>query len=232
VLNRFSSMADEDDVISVATYVKDKFVYLDVSRHRRNFPPVEPVAGFGQYQQSQQVFGMRPGDVFLRHLSETDSSYAFDRTSTVPAYLSFRFPMRLLPAAALAANASSRTEVKILAIDDQAVILDLISAMGQSLGYAVSTATSAAEGLRLARNQKYDIILTDLAMPGMSGLELSRKLHHQQPETPVILVTGWDANLDQRELESIGIIGVLYKPFRIEQLMDVVQSAVRSSARF
>jgi CheY-like chemotaxis protein len=232
VLNRFSSMADEDDVITVTTYVRDKYAYLDVSRHRRNFPPVEPVVDFGQYQHSQQAFGARPGDVFLRHLDETDSFYAFDRTSAVPAYLSFRFPVRPRKAAPSDTRPAGGADVKILAIDDQAVILDLISAMGQSLGYSVSTASTAAEGLRLARGQKYDIILTDLAMPGMSGLELSRQVHNQQPDTPVILVTGWETHLEQRELASLGIIEVLYKPFRIEQLMDIVQAAVRSSARF
>jgi len=65
--------------------------------------------------------------------------------------------------------------------------------MCRSLGYDAVTASSGEEGLRLASQSPFDIVLTDLAMPGISGLEVARRLRRVQPETPVVLVTGDEA---------------------------------------
>jgi CheY-like chemotaxis protein len=117
----------------------------------------------------------------------------------------------------------------VLAIDDEAIILDLIVAMCQSLGFSVRTASSGEAGLQLARQHHFDLVLTDLAMPGLSGLEVARELHKAQPDLPVILVTGWQASLDQADLDRAGIEHVLSKPFRIEQLTDIVRSIASQS---
>jgi CheY-like chemotaxis protein len=115
---------------------------------------------------------------------------------------------------------------RLLAIDDQQVILDLISAMGQSLGYEVRTAASGEEGLRLAEQETFDAVLTDLALPRLSGLEVARQISRLRPGVPIILVTGWATELKPEELAAAGITEVLYKPFRIDQLTSVVRSVV------
>ena len=122
--------------------------------------------------------------------------------------------------------------MRILAIDDQLIILDLITAMCQSLGYEVRTATSGREGLQLARAERFDLVLTDLAMPDISGLETAKQIRALHPEVPIILVTGWEASIDRRQLTQAGISDVLYKPFRIEQLTDIIRTAAtpRSTA--
>ncbi|MBU0983061.1 MAG: response regulator, partial [candidate division Zixibacteria bacterium] len=225
VLDRFGATADDDDVITVSVYVTDDYVYLDLSRHRRNFPPVERVAGFGAYDHVDRAVKARPTDVYLYSLADTTSFYAVDQSAPSPAYLSFKFPIKGLPDTPSAKPA--KEPVNILAVDDQQVILDLISAMGQSLGYRVATARSGEDGLRLAREQRFDLVMTDLAMPGMSGLELARRIREIVIGVPVVLVTGWEATLDKGGLASAGITDVLYKPFRIEQLTDLVQTLVR-----
>jgi DNA-binding response OmpR family regulator len=117
-----------------------------------------------------------------------------------------------------------------LAIDDQDVILDLISAMGRSLGYEVRTASTGEEGLRLAGETTFDVVLTDQALPGMSGLEVARRLHRLVPQLPIILVTGWSSEPLETDVNSTGIREILYKPFRIEQLTAVVRSVVAARA--
>ncbi|HUV31325.1 MAG TPA: response regulator [Acidobacteriota bacterium] len=228
VLDRFGSIAEDDDVISVVTYREGEAVYLDVSRHRKNFPPVEPVAGFARYQPSGEALQARPSDVFLEHVAREACFYAVDRNSPAPAYLSFRFPVRsrLEPTGPEVADRS----VRLLAIDDHSVILDLLSAMGQSLGYRVDTALRGQQGVRLAHENVYDVVLTDLAMPDMSGLEVARQIHARHPLTPIILVTGWEASLEREQLQSAGICEVLYKPFRIEQLTEIIQASVSGRA--
>lgn len=223
-INRFASVAEEEDVITVATYTADNFVYLDISRHHRNFPPVQNVARFGHYQPSGEVLKYRPADTFLEHVSDGACFYSFDRVAPDPSYLSFKFPTRAtdrsLPA--------ERTRPRVLAIDDQAVILDLISAMCQTTGYEVKTAVSAEEGLELALNEKYDIILTDLAMPGLSGLEIAHEVRKKRRDVPIVLVTGWEVNISKEKMEAAGITKVLYKPFRIEQLTDLIANLLET----
>jgi CheY-like chemotaxis protein len=221
-INKFAALAEADDIMTIATYNRDNHIYLDISRHRRNFPPVESVAGFGNYQMPEDALKMRPSDKYLEKLTGSTGKFAYDRFSTTPSYLSFKFPQK--KNSAIPAPAGD-TIVEILAVDDQPVILELISAMCQTLGFKVTTALSGAEALALAKRNNYDVILTDLAMPGMSGLELSRLLRKEHPDTPIILITGWEATIDRDELNESGITDILYKPFRIEQLTNLVKAA-------
>lgn len=222
-LARFASTAADDDMFTISSYRRDDYLYLDVSRHHKNFPPVEAVAGFGDYQFAELAFDGRPSDVYLQPLAGSSSAYAVDRQAVPPAYLSFRFPLKGTPQ-----PKPGPTSIRILAIDDQPVILDLISAMCQSLEYSVATASTAEAGIRLAQAQKFDIVLTDLAMPDMSGLEVARQIRRVHPDIPIVLVTGWEAGIDPNQMKSAGITEVLYKPFRIEQLTDIVRSAAPS----
>ncbi len=225
-LNRFASLAPENEVITVATYRRDDAVYLDISRHQRNFPSVEPVAGFGEYQPAADVLHYRPADTFLRHLVDKECLYSFDRFAHIPSYISFRFPLKSRSEPSPTSPPSPKA--RILAIDDQPVILDLISAMCRSLGCEAVTASSGEEGLARAAEASFDIVLTDLAMPDMSGLEVARQLRRSHPRIPIILVTGWEAGISQAELDAAGIADVLYKPFRIEQLTEIIRSAISS----
>jgi len=224
--NRFASLAQDEDVISISTYEQDDHVYLDVSRHRKNFPSVERVAGFGEYYTPAEVLRYRPTDTFLQHVVDKNCFCAFDRFGRVPSYLSFKFPVKANTPSIIP---ESSPKARVLAVDDQQVILDLISAMCRSLGYDVQTALSGEEGLKLASQTAFDIVLTDLAMPGISGLDVARSIRRLHPHTPIVLVTGWEVNIAPSELEAAGITEVLYKPFRIEQLTDIIQSAVLSN---
>lgn len=222
LLDKFSRLAEEDDKISLSTYADDSYVYLDISRHRKNFPPVERVADFGDYRHSTEILEYRPADSFLTHLSESHAGYTYDRHSQIPSYLSFKFPI----AGRTPAEDRSGQGKRLLAIDDQAVILDLIRAMCQPLGYEVQTAASGEEGLAKAEAEDFDIILTDLAMPGISGLEVARRVTAAKPGTPIILVTGWEVKVDDDELAATGIKKVLFKPFRIEQLSQAISAVI------
>ena len=218
-LNRFCSLADDDDVITITAYSKQQEVYVDISRHHKNFPPVDAVAGFGQFYPVGEVLTHRPADRFLEHIKDQPYYYAYDRLASRPTYISFRFPLlTTIPAT----NNPSKA-FKILAIDDQPVILDLLTAMCQTSGYSVVTASSGEEGLKKAREEHFNLILTDLAMPGLSGLEVAREIKKSYPELPIVLITGWGVTIDKSQLESCGITTVLYKPFKIEQLSEIIE---------
>ncbi|MFQ5452765.1 MAG: response regulator [Candidatus Zixiibacteriota bacterium] len=219
-INRFSSLADEEDVITISTYTRDDFVYLDISRHHKNFPPVENISKFGEYQLSFEALKYRPVDTYLKYITDKTSFYSFDRLAADPSYLSFKFPVKKQSTYLSVLS----NKPKVLAIDDQLLILDLISAMCQTSGYQVITAQTGNKGLELALNEDFDIILTDLAMPGLSGLEVARKVREKKPNLPIVLITGWGVNLDETQIKASGITKILYKPFRIEQLTDIIKS--------
>jgi CheY-like chemotaxis protein/drug/metabolite transporter superfamily protein YnfA/putative methionine-R-sulfoxide reductase with GAF domain len=221
-LNRFGSIASEEDIFTIATYEIDDYLYLDISRHHKNFPPVDQVAEFGDYLLPEDVLDFRPTDTFLEHMSQMIGFYAYDKHSTEPTYLSFKFP------AISDENFISPPirKPKILAIDDQQLILDLISAMCQTVGYDVITADTGRQGLDLATENDFDVVLTDLAMPGMSGLEVAEEIKKAKPNVPIILITGWEVNIEKERLDTSGIIKVLYKPFRIEQLTEIINDLV------
>ncbi|MDZ4723093.1 MAG: response regulator [candidate division Zixibacteria bacterium] len=225
ILNRFTGFAAEEDVMTVSLYRVDSFVYLDISRHRKNFPTIPRIADIGSYQSLKQAFTERPTDVFLRDVADETAYIAADKVGPTPAFLSFKFPIKGT-SGAVSVVIPRQSSVRILAIDDQPLILDLIVAMCQSMGYQVDRANSGEEGLGLAAKIRYDIVFTDLAMPDISGLEVGRRLQKLQPETTIILVTGWEKGLDTAQLQLAGIQDVLRKPFRIEQLTDLVQSSL------
>jgi len=225
LLQQFTSLTGNDEVVTLSTYMRDDHVFLDVCRHLRNLQPARPVADHGSYRPCSDA--LRRNESFGNAISEliavSDSACAVD-SSQPPAYVSFMFQP-------LASQLKESTEISLLAVDDQQVILDLITAMGHSMGYKVTTALSGEEALRLAQANRYDIVLTDLSMPGMSGLDLSRRLSLILPEVPVILVTGWEAQLEKDDLLAAGISDVLYKPFKIEQLTDLIRATIADSER-
>lgn len=228
-LELVTANVSEEDAVTVATYCQDEHVYLDLTKHRRDLPPMGQVAAFGTYRpltaDTVSVPPALPVSMvgLADALSESDCEFCVDGTAEAPAYLSLRFQ-----------TASETTSVdkpqaahpRILAIDDQSVIRDLITAMGQSLGYDVSTVATGAEGIKQATGSEFDLILVDLAMSDISGLEVSRRIRRIRSDVPIVLVTGWHGRIEKEQLQESGITRVLYKPFRIEQLTEIIASAV------
>ena len=224
---RFATLAADDEVITLSIYQDDQYVYLDASRHRRFFSPVTSVAQFGQYRNVLDDQGSQASGFLPPGISITGTSMAIDSASASPTYLSIRLPRRFATAAdssgSLAAGGSC-----VLVIDDQSVILDLVSAMCQTIGYRADLARSGEIGLRLASERDYALVLVDLAMPGLSGLEVARELKRRKPGIPVVIMTGWEASLDRAALNASGVVDILYKPFRIEQLSELLRTAVKT----
>jgi len=92
----------------------------------------------------------------------------------------------------------------------------------------VDTALNGREGLALAEQRTHAIVLTDLGMPDLSGWEVAQRMAELQPETPVILMTGWAAEIDEARLEDQGITALLPKPFRTEALLKLVERIART----
>ncbi|WP_245497893.1 PAS domain-containing sensor histidine kinase, partial [Mesorhizobium sp. M7A.F.Ca.CA.001.08.2.1] len=107
----------------------------------------------------------------------------------------------------LAEEAIETASLRILAVDDDALVLLNTAAMLEDLGHTVAEAHSAAAALRLLEEQPFDLVITDHAMPKMTGLQLSNTIKVQWPNVPVIIATGY------AELPGTRDIKILSKPF-------------------
>jgi CheY-like chemotaxis protein len=117
----------------------------------------------------------------------------------------------------------------ILVVDDEPEIRNLVRLLAERAGYRVQEAASAEEALELLDERMLEpkLLLTDIVMPGMSGLVLAAQVHHRRPKLPVIFMTGF-ANEYQAQLS--GSV-VLRKPFKATELIGAIQDVIGSPSR-
>jgi CheY-like chemotaxis protein len=106
------------------------------------------------------------------------------------------------------------------------VVLDAVKDLLASLGHSVTTVSSGAEGLALLERERYDLVLTDLGMPGMTGWQVAQAVKSRWPEIPVVLVTGW---ADQIDLSNVPRVDrLLKKPFQIREVQETIAALLPS----
>ena len=109
--------------------------------------------------------------------------------------------------------------LRILIVEDECDVLDMLQEVLAGEGHTVITALDGNTGLACFQRQPFDIVLTDLNMPGISGLEMAGRMKKLKPSVPVMLLTGWDVELKQAELAAKGIDCFLKKPFTIADIL-------------
>ncbi len=116
----------------------------------------------------------------------------------------------------------------ILVVDDDPSILEMMQLSLESLGYRVFSFSSSGEALlELQTNaKKFDLVITDMTMPKITGLELARQLLETAPDMPIILCTGFSENLSREKAEAMGIKGFLMKPVLRKNLAAAIRSAL------
>lgn len=118
----------------------------------------------------------------------------------------------------------------ILIVDDEQSMRDFLSIMFKREGYEVTAVADAAAALKQLTKEAVDLVISDIRMPGMSGLELLAELKSSQPELPVIMVTAFASPDDAVEAMKNGAFDYLAKPFEVDELRKVVKAAVRRKA--
>ena len=125
-------------------------------------------------------------------------------------------------------TASTGPPIKVLVIDNDAAHAETIADSLQRIGYDCTVATSGLEGVRLLENGTYDLVVTDLKMPGVGGLEILSKSREVLPDAEVILVTGHGTIQSAVEAMRHGAFNYLLKPLDLKQLRAVVDNAATS----
>ncbi len=113
----------------------------------------------------------------------------------------------------------------MLVVDDEKAVRDTLAAVLTTDGHEIELATNGTEGLKLFFAGKFDLVVTDKAMPGMNGDQMAAAIKHVAPHTPVILLTGFGLFHEKEEFPCVDVL--TSKPIRIPALRDAIATALQ-----
>jgi len=119
---------------------------------------------------------------------------------------------------------------KVLVVDDDPVVGRSFDRVLSGKGYAVITAGDGEEALRKLNEEAYDVVFTDIKMPGMSGLEVAEQVKARQPWLPVVIVTGYGTDENEAKAEAAGVSGFLRKPLSPDMIEGSTEKALLDKA--
>ncbi|MEE9124052.1 MAG: ATP-binding protein [candidate division NC10 bacterium] len=145
--------------------------------------------------------------------------------------IAFPIPAELPRSPEALATPVGRRTGRILVIDDESQLREVVTNLLRLEGHMAVAAGSGIEGVEVFRSEPFDVVITDLGMPDLTGLEVARKIREIYPGVKIVLCTGWNAALNQAEKETSGIDRMLEKPFRLDKLMHVVNDLLRGTGQ-
>ncbi len=119
------------------------------------------------------------------------------------------------------------SQPSILVVDDELLIRDLLYDFFSSQGWSIAVAENGVKALEVMKNRPVDVVLTDIKMPEMDGLELTTELKKSHPETPVVLMTGFPSVDTAVSALRSRVVDYVIKPFNINQLFKLVEATVK-----
>src|SRR5258705_1817508 len=118
---------------------------------------------------------------------------------------------------------------RILLIEDDKATAAALERVLTAEGYDVEMVSRGDEGLEMAKDDPFDVVITDLKLPGLNGLELGRSVHSARPRIPIILMTAHGTTETAIEATKSGAYDYLLKPFEMSELLELVAKAAVAS---
>ena len=122
-------------------------------------------------------------------------------------------------------------QIKILEIDSKEIILKSIRKAlnsDEKTEYIITTSGTSIEGLKLIRNDIYDLVLLDLAMPGINGIEVLKRIKKFNYDIPIVMLSGYSSKSSYSDVISNGAENLLLKPFTTAELKSVVSNIFKA----
>ena len=119
----------------------------------------------------------------------------------------------------------NNNQLSILILDDEPIVSKRLKPSLQKKGYRVETYTDSLTALQRVREQRFDIVITDLKMEGVDGMEFLTEVKKLWPETEVIVITGFATMDTAKESFQKGIFDFLAKPFKLSEINEVIERA-------
>ena len=120
---------------------------------------------------------------------------------------------------------------RILVVDDEPFVCDAVKMMLAFDGHTVETASSAKDALELFDKSKFDLVITDFAMPSMKGDELARAIKARDPRQPVVMITAYAEMLQSNGTPLPGVDFMISKPFLLENLREAISRVAPAAAK-
>ena len=152
------------------------------------------------------------------------------RKRDIDAWLDSQRPRGERPGVPAPSTLARSTRQRVLVVDDEASIRDLLSKTLALAEYDVDTAPDGTTALDRMRAYNYDLLIADLKMPGMDGLTLIRQAKRIKADLPVIIITGFSSESSAIEAVNLGVAGYLTKPFRVPQVLAAASKALGAPA--
>ena len=121
------------------------------------------------------------------------------------------------------------TKLQVLVIDDDEVVGRSFDRVLSDKGYDVSTALSGEEALHTMDEEEFDVVFTDIKMPGIDGLEVTERIKARCPWTPVVVITGYGTDANEAKANVLGASGFVRKPLTPEIIESITLKAVNES---
>jgi two-component system response regulator PilR (NtrC family) len=125
----------------------------------------------------------------------------------------------------------TQTPSHILVVDDEAGMRDFLTILLQKEGYAVQSVGNGEEALQILADRDFDLVITDLKMPRLSGLEVLQQIKQQNPDMGVILITAYASPETAVDAMKDGAFDYISKPFAVEEMKEVVRSALHKKEK-
>jgi signal transduction histidine kinase/ActR/RegA family two-component response regulator len=122
------------------------------------------------------------------------------------------------------------SKARVLLVDDDENIRSVISDMLDLLGHQVMAAPCGEDGVKLFQKHDFDLVITDLGMPGISGWDVTRTCKDLKPQVPVIMISGWGNQIDEDMISQSRLDGVLAKPFEMNKIKAMLNKVLSEKA--
>lgn len=128
------------------------------------------------------------------------------------------------------ASSGEGSTLKILLVDDDPALLGVVEDMIEYLGHGCRKTDSGRKAIEMLQRETFDLVVTDLGMPDVNGWDVARFCRRACPDMPVVLISGWGAQIDEREARE-KVDAVLAKPFRIEEFEETISTVFSTVAK-
>lgn len=118
----------------------------------------------------------------------------------------------------------------VLVVDDEQDVLDVLTDVLKSIGYSAMGVTRGDKALEILKKKKFDLVITDLIMPEMGGLDFVRKMRRIGKKIPVIITAGVDINESKIDLRKYGVNDFIRKPFRISDIGRKIEKSLKNES--
>ena len=213
------SIKTKKEANTVIVEFKDTGIGMTEETVEKIFDPFFSTKGvLGTGLGMSEVYG-----IVKRHNGRINVNSKIGKGTTI----TLRFPgVKKLSNDAVSAKPTETSPCRILVINDEEYILSILYDLLIDLGHTVTTMSSAHKALNDFKENNYDIVITDLGMPEMSGQEIGGKIKKINNSTQVILISGWALNIDENKYLGKTVDFIIKKPFSIEKIVYTISEAV------